>query len=102
LQKWHFPQAELIHAIPTRSPKINLFAPEPSLSTLPTIWCPKTIGSLGGSLPSISSSSVWQIPQAEILTKIWLSPGTGSGKSSIFSGFSSIGEVSLSTMAFIS
>jgi hypothetical protein len=44
---------------------------------------------------------VWQIPQAEIFTKISLGPGAGSGNSIIFRGSRSIGEISFNTMAFI-
>jgi hypothetical protein len=57
----------------------------------------------GGVLPSISSSSVWQTPQQEILSKMSCSPGVGMGME-----MNSRGEVSslrsltrFKTMAFI-
>ena len=61
------PQAQLIQAIPTRSPCANRDAHAPACSTLPTIWWPGTTGRRAGRRPSISSSSVWHTPQAETL-----------------------------------
>ena len=57
----------------------------------------------GGVRPSISSSSVWQTPQAETAMRISPSPGTGSGSSTGTSGagFSAKRETPFRIIAFI-
>ncbi len=46
-----------------------------------------TTGSLGGGVrPSISSSSVWQTPQTETLSRTSPGPGMGTGSSTSRSG----------------
>ena len=59
------------------------------------------IGRFGLSLPSISSSSVWQTPQAEILIKTSFGPGIGTGNITCLKGSSSMGKILLKTIAFI-
>ena len=52
----------------------------PHLTTRPVTWCPGVIGSKAGEVrPSISSSSVWQTPQAFIWIKTWSGSGDGTG-----------------------
>jgi hypothetical protein len=58
----------------------NRSAPGPALSTRPTTWWPGMMGNRGGGVrPSISSSSVWQTPQAATRIRISWSPGFGMG-----------------------
>src|SRR5260370_11979531 len=69
--------------MPTRRPGASEVTEGPSISTMPTISCPGTIGRwMSGSSPSTTCRSVRQTPQASTRTRTSPGPGSGSGRCS--------------------
>ena len=65
--------------ITTLSPADTLVTPGPTAATTPAPSCPSTPGAGNGMSPSLASASVWQTPDATILTSA--SPGPGESTS---------------------
>src|SRR5262249_9590975 len=74
--------------MPTRSPSLTWPASAPTAITWPTPSWPGMNGRWGftGQSPSAACKSVWQTPQASILTSTSWAPGRGTSTSSIASG----------------
>src|SRR5262249_18477469 len=74
--------------MPTRSPSLTWPASAPTAITWPTPSWPGMNGGRGftGQSPSAACKSVWQTPQASILTSTSWAPGRGTSTSSIASG----------------
>src|SRR6516225_262111 len=74
--------------MPTRSPSLTWPTSAPTANTWPTPSWPGMNGRRGftGQSPSAACKSVWQTPQASILTSTSWAPGRGTSTSSITSG----------------
>src|SRR6266567_3603604 len=72
---------------PTRWPGFQLATSAPTVSTRPAISWPGTRGYCRpGQSPSLTSTSLWQTPQASTLTRTWARPGSGMGRSANSNG----------------
>jgi hypothetical protein len=77
----------------TRWPIRGLVTPSPVAVTMPTPSCPGMNGTVGvtGQSPLAAWMSVWHSPDASIWTTTWPGPGSGTGRSSMTSGWPKAG-----------
>src|SRR5574341_1834760 len=80
-QETHCPQCPPCQPTPTRWPFFQIVTPGPTASITPATSCPVTRGYCSpGQWPSFTKASLWQTPQACILMRTVLGPGSGTAR----------------------